>query len=977
MADEEPTGKSPEDLHTLAIDPEETFEPKKTEILGRARSGSEVPASGAVQAEPRTSLPGSYSLKRVVGRGGMGEVWEATQTSLDRPVAVKRVRKDLGSSLTVPEFQTMSRMFHEEALTTAFLDHPNIVPVHDLVFDSAGEPALTMKLVRGRPWHELLREDFTGMSLPAYLARHIPILIDVCQAVAFAHSQGIVHRDLKPSQVMVGEFGEVLLMDWGLAVSLLDRKERRSLPFAPDRPNAPNPAGTFAFMAPEQTEENSARIGPWTDVFLLGGTLYSVLTGGRPPHEGPNAQAVFETARRCEIVPPRQKSPGREIPEELSALCLWAMQKDPERRLASALDFVRELQEYLTGARRRRESDEITVMVAAELKSGVTDYTALADYDSNLIRAEGLWSENPDAAALRQSILAKYSRMALENGDLLLAELQARRLASKEIREHLLGEVESRRAAALRTRRQRTALLGTAVVMLALLVGLGVKYTVDQKKARREISSQRDRANAARLDAEGLVAYMLGDLKKRLEPIGRLDVLDDVGGRALAYFDALPESDRGSAALARRAETLRQIAEVRLEQGDPKGAAKLLAEGREISRELLMREPAVPAWLRLEAVLRVTESAVLRSQGKLAEALLEADGGTRTLEKLTTEAKEPSAVASLLRAYSQTALLKRIAGNLDGALVESRKAADLAGKLLEKDPPNPNWLDALAASHGRMGGVYRMKGDTASALSEYAECARLLARRLESDPADTRVKAELAVNFSHQGAVLVAAGRFDEALHANREHLRRMQELTEIDPGNTSWQQERGVGHATIARVLRATGDLAGAGRELREEETILRSLLRRNPANASWKRGLGANLLAQASALFLERQLDRANTLLEAAAPLVKDGAERAPGDQQAQRFLGQLFLLEGRIAGARGNQTVSRERLEAAAAVLEPLVERSNDALFVVPYAQTLVLLGREPEARPLVAAVVARGYGDRFELEFFRQHGVLFER
>jgi serine/threonine-protein kinase len=978
MADDKTKRENPRDLDTLAIDPLKTFQPQRTEVLRslKARSGAAGSQDPPPAQEPPPALAAPYSLERIVGRGGMGEVWEAKQESLDRPVAVKRVRKDLGSSLTLPEMKTMSRMFREEALTTAFLDHPNIVPVHDLIADVSGEPALAMKLVRGRPWHDLLREDFTRLSMTEYLARHLLVLVDVCQAVAFAHAQGIVHRDIKPSQVMVGEFGEVLLMDWGLAMSLIDRPEKRTLAFAPGKAMAPNPAGTFAFMAPEQTEDTADQLGPWTDLFLLGGTLYFVLAL-HPPYEASSPQGVFEAAQACQIVPPRQKQPQREIPEELSHLCLWAMQKDPALRVPSALDFLREVQEYLTGARKRKESEETTLAVATELKSGVPDYTALADFDSQLIRAEGLWPENPEAPRLRQWVIEKYARKALLAGDFLLAELQAKKLLETEARDYILGEIGLRRTEILRTRRQRTAFLGTAVVAAALLVGLGVKYTVDQKKARKEIASQRDRANSARVAAEGLITFMLGDLKKKLDPVGRLDVLEDVGAKALKYFDTLPESDRSSGALSRRVEALRQIAEIRLDQGDLKGAAALLEEGRQFARELLGREPASTEWNHLEAAVAVTQSALFRSEGKPREALLESESAVRTLERLAPGAKPPALQSTLLKAYSQQALLQRIVGDLDGALATSREAVDLSTALLGADPSNPDWLTSLASTHARMGGVHRMRGDVVSSLAEYEKCGKALERRLALDPADTRAKADLALNYSHRGAVLAGAGRMEEALVANREHLARMEELSSLEPANASWQLEVGVGHATVARVLKARGDFEGAREELCKEEAILHILLTRNLSSPEWKRGLGINLLAQASVLVAQKRAESASDLLKKAGPLVTEAAERASGDQQAQRFLGQLFLLQGRIAETRGDRDAARQWTEKAESTLAPLVERSNDTMFLVPYAQALALLGREDEARPIVETTLARGWSDKADLEFFGKHGLLGSR
>jgi serine/threonine protein kinase len=161
----------------------------------------------------------AFRLIRRIGRGGMGEVWEAVQVSLNRAVAVKRVVTHGKASDSTA---ARTRDFMMEALVSARLEHPNIVPVHDLGRDEAGAPLLAMKLVKGASWETRIREEFETLPPEQFLSRHIPTLIAVAQAVAFAHSRGVVHRDIKPSQVMLGDYGEVLLMDWGLAVVLDD-----------------------------------------------------------------------------------------------------------------------------------------------------------------------------------------------------------------------------------------------------------------------------------------------------------------------------------------------------------------------------------------------------------------------------------------------------------------------------------------------------------------------------------------------------------------------------------------------------------------------------------------------------------------------------------------------------------------------------------------------------------------------------------
>src|SRR5690606_27095573 len=155
---------------------------------------------------------------------------------------------------------------------------------------------------------------------------------DVAQAVAFAHSRGIVHRDLKPGQVMIGSFGETLLMDWGLAVFVgagesADPADPAAMPQLfpadpPTRGSASHPAGTPALMAPEQTRHDASGIGPWTDIYLLGGSLYWLLTGAYP-HKAKAAVEAMRLAMIGDIVPPSQRAPeGRSVPADLEAICL-------------------------------------------------------------------------------------------------------------------------------------------------------------------------------------------------------------------------------------------------------------------------------------------------------------------------------------------------------------------------------------------------------------------------------------------------------------------------------------------------------------------------------------------------------------------------------------------------------------------------------------------------------------------------------
>jgi uncharacterized membrane protein (GlpM family) len=232
----------------------------------------------------------------------MATVFLANQRALSREVALKRASD--------PDDEDAELMLLREATLTGQLEHPNIVPIHLLVVDDEG-PAVVMKRVSGANWEELIRADVTPLE------RHLEIFLQVLNAVAFAHSRGIVHRDIKPANVMIGDFGEVYLLDWGVARRLAE-------------PANPLIVGTPHYMAPEMAE---GRADERTDIFLLGATLHQVLTG-EPRHRGDNALMVLYAATYVEPYAYPEATP-----EDLAKLCNRACARDPAERFASVSEL--------------------------------------------------------------------------------------------------------------------------------------------------------------------------------------------------------------------------------------------------------------------------------------------------------------------------------------------------------------------------------------------------------------------------------------------------------------------------------------------------------------------------------------------------------------------------------------------------------------------------------------------------------------
>ncbi len=554
--------------------------------LGRAADSREGPEADSAARE-------SYVLLARVGQGGMGVVYQALQSSLGRFVAIKKSRDD-GEAADASEVRMRYREFQQEAVITARLEHPNIVPVHDFGRDGDGSAILCMKLVQGATWSKVLSEDFAAMAVEDFLAKHIPILVDVSQAVAFAHSRGVIHRDLKPSQVMLGEFGEVLLLDWGLAVLLDDAGTSRKEAVFPQAPaplptvaTATNPSGTPSYMAPEQTLDDPRKLGTWTDVYLLGGVLYNLLTGSAP-HAAPNSEAALRLARAGVIVPPSERAPGRSMPPDLEKLAMRALQPGPDDRVPGALEFLTGLKDHLSGAGERREAKGIAEAIAPTLESGPADYDSCEAALSRLRRIETLWPGMPGLAELSARLHGRWAELALAAGDIQLARMQAGQLAVPQDRARLIGMIDAEASRRNRERAQRRYAITGAFCMLCALVGTSVVFS-RRVAAERDVARQERRTATSRAaSARELSHFMLRDLGKALDPEVERDrlLIASIADEVMAHFRGLDVSGDSASERAMHAESLVATGRELVALGRPGDALELVTSAVGIQRDV-------------------------------------------------------------------------------------------------------------------------------------------------------------------------------------------------------------------------------------------------------------------------------------------------------------------------------------------------------------------------------------------------------
>jgi len=265
-----------------------------------------------------------------LGRGGMSIVRRVFDREIGREVAVKSV---------VPGADGVTDELIAEARTVGRLEHPNVVPVYDVLRDPAGDQMI-MRVVEGRTLATLLHEEAEAPVLGLRLEQLLQIFLKVCDAVGFAHSRGVIHCDINPRNVMVGTHGQVYLMDWGLAVvrSTVDHEH------PPE--DAPSVGGTPAYMAPEQARGRFADIDERTDVYGLGALLYEFLTL-RAPHAAATAREALASAWRGSVRAPEDVVPDRMVPAALSAIAMRALAVEATDRHPSVVALRTEVEEFL------------------------------------------------------------------------------------------------------------------------------------------------------------------------------------------------------------------------------------------------------------------------------------------------------------------------------------------------------------------------------------------------------------------------------------------------------------------------------------------------------------------------------------------------------------------------------------------------------------------------------------------------------
>ena len=287
-----------------------------------------------------------YTDFQPLAKGGAAILQTCKDHNLGRTVVMKTLHPHLASH----DYQRAR--FLREARVTAQLQHPNTVPVYELGHDNGGNPYFTMKKISGETLRDILESQIAGNreAIETYnLDRQLGLLTQVCNALAYAHDHGVVHRDVKPENIQIGKFGEVVLLDWGVAkVWAMPEDHTQAIMEHEELTAVGQRPGTPLYMSPEQVRGNG-QIDERTDIYSIGCVLYEILTL-KEPLRGKKINETFDMIVNQRPIAPATRAPLRLIPETLGEICLQALEKDPEQRFPTMLSLITALRDFRSQA---------------------------------------------------------------------------------------------------------------------------------------------------------------------------------------------------------------------------------------------------------------------------------------------------------------------------------------------------------------------------------------------------------------------------------------------------------------------------------------------------------------------------------------------------------------------------------------------------------------------------------------------------
>lgn len=838
---------------------QDTPEPDLFATLATELPSAKVNASVPKLRSSRTSAEKRYQIVRPHAEGGLGVVYAATDLELNRLIALKQIKE--GSPSDMDSLQR----FVTEAEITGGLEHPGIVPVYSFGVDEQSRPFYAMRLIQGESlkhaidrYHALSSNRTLSLERDVDFRQLLDRFVSVCNTLAYAHNRGVIHRDIKPANIMLGPFGETLVVDWGLAKTLDgDSSTIETLP--PNREQLSkqlsgtsasttvpgSPIGTPAYMSPEQAAGDISVIGPASDIYGLGATLYTLLTG-KPPLECRSVQQAIQMVRDGDVTPVRKLNPH--VPPALAAICRKAMALKPSHRYQTPLELAADVRRWLADEPVSAHRDPVSTRAWRTLRkhrttSSVVASVVLIGLIGSLIVSALLSEKNQQLAASNVEAETRLDQ-AMESYD-----------------GYVSGLYDQLQSGADYSPNQISFLLSQPQEFYEQLA---------EEIAAKDTPSEREQAwlAVARYNL-ALTQEMLGQ---------RSAALTQYQAACSVYENLLSSSPNNEGFLRGLAASYNNLAVLQQDLGDPTQAlstfdllAKVVDKQTELSSE--------KDYFRIKQFdLMNNRSRALEEVGKTKEAITTLETALDNLETQSAASSEPDVIYRLAVGRMNLGTFLSSSGQLDAAAEAMDRSVTSWKALAKWNPSSPAIVDGTAAALSGLGRTQIMQGDYEAAIESLKQAEERFRALAENQNAVPQFQQRLATTL---GLIANAArnnNQMETATKAAEECVTFSQQLIEAFGQSPGYLTELANGYHALGLIQVSNKDDLAAEQAFQSAVEIRQKLSDGSEEVSDYKHDLGASLISLANTFARKENYDAAIANYKQAIDVLQKAVEMAP---------------------------------------------------------------------------------------------------